>query len=57
MDEEFKNIAAEISDDATPSIPYGCNSICPVCSLIPNDCVLDSNHEEKHMCANGHFWL
>jgi hypothetical protein len=57
MDEELKNITEE-TNDVSPSEPYGCGSVCPVCSLIHNDCILgDSHDEEKHMCANGHFWL
>jgi hypothetical protein len=56
MDEEIKNITEETNEESL-SVPYDCNSVCPVCSLVHNDCVLGDNHEEKHMCANGHFWL
>lgn len=55
MDEE--NVT-EGTNDVSPSVPYDCNSVCPICLLVSNDCVLGINHdEEKHMCANGHFWL
>jgi hypothetical protein len=56
MDENLKDITEE-TNDVSPSVPYECGSVCPVCSLIHNDCILGDSHEEKHMCANGHFWL
>ena len=56
MAEEIKNESEEVNDGSA-SISYDCGSVCPVCSLIHNNCVLDDKHEEKHMCPNGHFWL
>lgn len=56
MDEELINDPEE-AKEVSPAIPYDCSSVCPICSLIHNDCILGNSHEEKHMCVNGHFWL
>ena len=56
MDQEITNGTEETTEVSSAALD-DCSSVCPVCSLIHNDCILGDNHEEKHMCANGHFWL
>ena len=55
MDEESKNVTLE-NHDASQHSSEGCDSICPLCSQVSNDCILEEDHTEKHVCSNGHHW-
>ena len=55
MAQDLKNIGST-QESGHASHSDGCDSICPQCNVVHNDCVLDANHHEPHQCVNGHHW-